>query len=149
MPAAPRSRGYDHRDGHLLIALGHQQRDGGAQVVGQGAQGRHTQLAHIAVERRTENRQARSRPVAAVFPLGDEPELGQRAQQAIGDRPMHADAVGNLLHGQSRGSISHQLQRIEPPGQRLRTGSRSCRGLPHVSAGLPLTENGQRVMLYT
>ena len=41
-----------YRDGDLLITFGHQQRHGGAELVGELAQDRQAQLADVVVERR-------------------------------------------------------------------------------------------------
>ena len=47
---------------------------------------------------------------------------GQRAQQPVGDGAVHADLVGDLLHGQTGRGRRDQLQCGEPAGQGLGTG---------------------------
>ena len=69
------------------------------------------------------------RPGAPVLPLGHQPELGQRREQAICDGPMHPDLVGELLHCESGRGSRHHLQRGQSPGQGLRASPRTRHSL--------------------
>jgi len=90
--------------------------------------------------------------VSAVLSLGDHPELRQRAEQPVRDRPVNAYVVGYLLDRQPGWGRGDQLQRRQTPCQGLRAGAPFGAAVPLASltaaiAPLSLTDALARVML--